>query len=82
MEHRLYSSVPLFEALADGRKTCKVVRAQLGVHYAIGDTVKIISKIYEFTGETKTLYADITFVEPLAPVDCPEVYFILSLKLI
>jgi len=82
MEHRLYSSVPLFKALADGRKTCKVVRAQLGVLYAIGDTVMITSKTYVLAGETKTLYADITFVEPLAPVDCPEVYFILSLKLI
>jgi hypothetical protein len=82
MEHRLYLSVPLFEALSDGRKTCKVVRARLGEFYSIGDTIKVISKVFEFTGETKTVYANITFVEPLAPVDCPEVYFILSLKLI
>jgi|GEM_PF-2727988 hypothetical protein len=82
MEHRLYSSGPLFEALADGRKTYKVVRAQIGVLYAIGDTVMITSNTDEFTDETMALYADITFVEPLALIDCPVVYFILSLKLI
>lgn len=81
MHHKLKTSVPLFAAIKSGAKSCKVVRAQIGVLYAVGDQITLTELIHDSERDAKYVSGVITFVEPLAPVDCPETYFVLSFKL-